>query len=325
MRNLHLEAAIWHLFTSPEYYEAAARECENTMTWFGNLAVSRQTVNFGRNNQIYDTFKKRAQNFRRGAELAALDDYSFIWEASDLIRGDVRGMMEQPLHSWMTEAEHKEFEEGWISRLLAYDGDIRCALSNAVGGAESFFDPDPDNIDLVNRDDGYPGDRIVEIYEDHRNSHGDKMFLKLPDPLPAYAINRAISCKTGDEVPSTGVWYPATGLENHSLTFAIKGLQMQPAYRVTKTTEEIMREDKNLFVTQPETIAVATTWYQLIPTIPQPTPENLQEKAGQPCPRAGVWQPLEPGAAQRTYALGEPMADLKSAYGFTVWRWIADR
>lgn len=77
MRDLNLEAAVWNLFTSPEFFEAAAQECEKTMEWFGTLAVGRQVANFGRNNQIFDKFKQRARDFRRGAELAKLGDYKF--------------------------------------------------------------------------------------------------------------------------------------------------------------------------------------------------------------------------------------------------------
>jgi hypothetical protein len=166
------------------------------MEWFGTLAISAQVTNFGRNNQIYDKFRKRAYDFRRGAELAKLGDYKLVWDVSDYIRGDVRGMMEQPLHSWMSE--------------------------------------------------------------------------------------------------------------------------------VIKTAEELKTKD-NMFPS-PETVAVATTWHPLIPSgRPAATNEELYAKAGEPCPRAGIWQPMEPGAAQRSYAVGETMANLGSAYGITVWRWIAER
>ena len=52
MRNLNLEAAIWYLFTSPEFFEKAADDANSTMMWFESLAVRRHVSNFGRNNQI---------------------------------------------------------------------------------------------------------------------------------------------------------------------------------------------------------------------------------------------------------------------------------
>jgi hypothetical protein len=165
MRNLQLEAAIWNLFTSVDFFESAAQECERIMEWFGTLAISRNVSNFGRNNQIYDKFKKRAQEFRRGAELARLGDYKMIWDVSDCIRGDVRGMMEQPLQSWMTETEYKEFSGTKINLLLAFASQITSALNNAMTGADSFFDSDQDSLGRSNDDDGFPGDEIVETYK----------------------------------------------------------------------------------------------------------------------------------------------------------------
>lgn len=326
MRNLNLEAAIWNLFSSIEFFEAAAIECEKTMRWFGTLAISRQTANFGKNNQIYDIFKQRASDFRRGAELAKLGDYKFIWRMSDCIRGDVRGMMEQPLHSWMTDAEFQEFESVRISRLLNYASKITRALNNGMVKGKTFFHPNPDYPERRNDDDGFPENEIVEVYESDINWYKDPLFWKLPDPLPEYVVDRSIACSTGEEVPWTGVWYPSTGLEKHSLTFAIKGLPMQPAFRVVKTEEELQREDPDAFISGPKTVAVATTWHPLIPSgKPAETQDELWAKAGAPCPKTGLWQPTDPGAASRRYEAGEPMGNLGSAYGLTVWRWMADR
>jgi hypothetical protein len=324
MRNLQLESAIWYLFTSIEFFEAAAQECDETMEWFGTLAISRNVVDFGRNNQIFDTFKKMARDFRRGAEQANLGDYEMISKAARCVSGDVRGMMEQPLHSWMTKAEYQEFSDVKISRLLAYATQIKKSLNNGLIGAEVFFNPNPDHPERSNDDDGFPGNRIVEIYNGYIDWYKKPLLWILPTPLPEYIIDHSTKCLTGDEVPWTGVWYPSTGLERHSLTFAIKGLRMQPVYRVIKTTEEL-RTKESMFP-PPETIATATTWHPVIPSTPQTgQTEDLWAKAGEPCPKAGIWQPTDPGAAQRTYAAGEPMADLKSAFGFTVWRWLADQ
>jgi hypothetical protein len=326
MRDLHFEAAIWNLFTSTEFFEGASRECEETMKWFGTLAVSRQTANFGRNNQIYDTFKSLARDFRRGAELARLNDYELVWDIARSVPGDVRGIMEQPLHSWMTESEYQEFSHVRISRLLSYANQITHALNNAIVKGETFFHPNPSCPERRNDDDGFPGGGIVEIYQSYVNWYKKPLFWTLPDPLPEYVVDKSMGCRTGDEVPWTGVWYPATGLERHSLTFAIKGLRMQPAFQVIKTTEELRTEDS--MFPSPETIAVATTWHPVIPTgrtVGTDAPQELRAKAGQPCPKAGIWQPMDPGAAARRYEVNEPMANLGSAYGITVWQWMADR
>ena len=323
MRNLHLEAAVWHLFTSTEFFEAAAFECDETMKWFGTLAISRRVANFGRNNQIFDKFKTLARDFRRGAELAKLGDYQLVWRTARSVRGDVRGMMEQPLHSWMTAAEYEEFDGVRISRLMTYASQIERALNNAMIGAESFFNPDPD-YKMRNYDSGFPGDKIVKVYKSTVDWYKDQLSWKLPDPLPEYISDRSIVCRTGDEVPWTGVWYPSTGLEKHSLTFAIKGLRMQPVYLVVKTTEELKTEA--CMFPPPETIALETIWHPLIPSGRfVETDTELRAKAGEPCPKAGIWESMDTGAMrQRSYEAGEMMGNLGSAYGITVWRWMAD-
>lgn len=48
----------------------------------------------------------------------------------------------------------------------------------------------------------------------------------------------------------------------------------------------------------------------------------LRVKAGQPCPRAGTWESLDAKGVKRTYKEGDIMADLGSAYGFTLWQFI---
>ncbi len=322
MRNMNKEAAIWNLYVSSEFVEAGARESEETMRWFGGEAVEGQVANFGRNNQIYDVFKTLARDLRRGAELAALGDYKLLWDAASCFRGDVRGMMDQPLRSWMSDAEYHEFFDVRIGRISAYTSQIAHAIHNAMVGAESFFNPDPDYPDIADYDGGFPDDDISKFFDSYASVY-ERQNLKLPNPLPEYQVDRSLACRTGDEVPWTGVWYPDTGLDLHSLTFAIKGLRMQPAYRVTKTEEELWAEG---IPGGPETVAVATTWHPLVPTgRAAETSEDLWAKAGAPCPRAGIWQAADPGTAPRAYEAGERMINLGSAYGLTVWRWTAER
>ena len=209
--------------------------------------------------------------------------------------------------------------------MLTYASSITCALNNAFIGADSFLDPDPEWPEGSNDDDGFPGDRLVKAYRSYTSLYSNAPFLVLPSPLPEYVIDWSVVCRTGDEVPWTGVWYPSVGLERHSLTFAIEGLKMQPAYQVTKTVEERERESGGAIFSSPETVAVATSWHPVILSGRQTEiVQELRARAGELCPKAGVWQPMEPGAAQRVYKVGETMASLGSAYGITVWVWMTD-
>jgi hypothetical protein len=228
---------------------------------------------------LVDKFKKRAREFRRGAELARFGDYRFVWDIAGLIHSDVRGMIEQAPNGWMDLAQYREFRGGRFERLEACARLIERALNNAMVAAESFFHPNPDCFGRSNDDDGYPGDSIVGRYNDLFAYYKKPLFPKLPDPPSVYVIDAAIACRTGDEVPWTGVWYPCTGLERHSLTFSIKGLRMQPVYRVVKTTEELSTEI--YMFPPPETVAVATTWHPVVLVDGQvDANEKLRAKAG---------------------------------------------
>lgn len=323
MRDFHKEAAVWYLFTSLDFYESAASECDAAMAWFGSLGVARHVASFGRNNQIYDTFAKWARNFRRGADMAKLGDYKPVWNTASCVAGDVRGMLEQPLRSWLTDQEYDELFNAKIGRVLRYAGLIARTLNNTMAAYETFSDPDPDYPDRADDDDGFPGDDILKWYEDGLASGSGPLFSALPDPPMEYEINRSVSCTTGDEVPWTGVWYPGTGLEKHSLTFAVKGLRMQPAHRVVKTTEELRTEE--WMFPRPQTVAVATTWHPVIPTgRVREAPSEMTAKAGEACPKGGIWQPMQPGASKKLFKAGEIMPNLRSSYGITVWRLVAD-
>lgn len=232
--------------------------------------------------------------------------------------------MEQPLHSWMTDVEFEEFSNFKISRLLTFTGIVEQALNNALIGAESFFHPDPDYPERREDDDAFPGDEITQVFLEFRETYPDTALWQLPDPLPSVFVDTSIRCATGDEVPMTGVWYPSVGLEQHSLTFAIKGRPMQAAYRVTKTIEELEAEEVLLPVA--ETVAVPTIWHPVRTVEQAPeTEEVLWAKSGERCPRAGLWKPTDPGATPRIYETGDVMMQLDSSHGLTIWQWVENR
>lgn len=60
------------------------------------------------------------------------------------------------------------------------------------------------------------------------------------------------------------------------------------------------------------------------PGIPSIGMNELRTKAGDPCPKAGVWQSLDVEPTLKRFEFEQPMPDLKSAYGLTVWRFIED-
>lgn len=324
MRSLELETALWHRFTSKDFYLAAASESEEITRWFGTLAISKGVANLGCNNQVFDTFKNLANTIKAGASMAELGQYRPVMNAVRGLGGDIKGLMDQPLRSWMTAAEFDEFNNVKLCRLLTLTGLIRRALTNALLGAESYFNPHPDYPERREDDDGFPGGEIIDIYAENNGWKFDQTFWSLPQPLPSAVVNENVRCATGEEVPSTGVWYPSVGLERHSLTFAIKGRPMQAAYRVLKTRKELKAQ--GFFLPVAETTAVATIWHPIVTSgRPDRSEKALWTKAGEQCPRAGLWRPTDPGAAPRKYELGEKMVQLNSPHGITVWSWVEDR
>ncbi len=49
---------------------------------------------------------------------------------------------------------------------------------------------------------------------------------------------------------------------------------------------------------------------------------ELRANAGEPCPKAGMWEALDIAPQTKFYEQGETMLDLGSAYGWTVWRYM---
>lgn len=263
MRDLDLEAAIWNLFTSPRFFEAAARECERIVELYGARTLPND-VELAPDREMVAKFVRRAGDFRRGAELARCNDYHFVYKVAGSIHGDIRGIIEQV--GWMNLDRFTAFSGGRFERVGMLADRIESVLYNALVGAECFYHPDPECPERSDDDDGYPGGSIVGWCTAYLKQLDTFAICTVPDPLPAYVVDISTACRTGDRVPSTGVWYPSTGLDGYSLTYAIKGFRMQPAFRITKTEDELRAEG---IWSGPETVAVATTWYPVISSVTQ--------------------------------------------------------
>lgn len=50
---------------------------------------------------------------------------------------------------------------------------------------------------------------------------------------------------------------------------------------------------------------------------------ELRSKAGDQCPKTGLWHSLDAPSVSQHFEMGEPMTNLDSAYGLTVWRYGA--
>lgn len=51
---------------------------------------------------------------------------------------------------------------------------------------------------------------------------------------------------------------------------------------------------------------------------------GVQAKAGDPAPRSGTWQALDVSGERRHIQAGDPLPNLRSAYGLTIWQLVPD-
>lgn len=324
-RDLNLEASLWYFFTSPEFYEMAAKECEDLRDMFSGAAKVHGKTTYKRNGQIHDAFNTAARNFKRGAGFARLEEYNVIYDAAGSVQSDIRGMTQWSSPDvWMDDAEREAFHRG-TGRVLVYHELIQHSLANGLKGGAKYISPT--NV-YKDRDNGFRDSSIISKFAFY-NTYYD-FGWQVPSPLPQYKVDKSISVKTTELCPITGAWYPVVGLERHSLVFGIKGYPMPAAFFCDKTMEELSAESKDgeVFTSDIETIAVDTTWHpvKLVePANDSETPIKLMRcNGGEPCPGNGYWwTPAKPGAG-REFKQGEIMPKFQSDYGATIWQWSSD-
>lgn len=320
-RDLNLEAWLWYFFTSPEFYEMAAKECEDMRDTFGGVAMAHGKTSYKRNGQIYDAFNTAAQNFRRGIDFVKHEEYNVIYNAAQAVASDIRGMVQwSSPDAWMNEAESKEFHRR-TGRIGSYEYLIQHALFNGLKGGNAYMS---ESNPYKDRDDGFRDSSIVKWFNYYNDE--DNFGWKLPSPIPGYEIDKTVSVKTTEVCSRTGVWYPDTGLERHSLVFAIHGLPMPAAFYCDKTMEELLAETGKAYSSKINTTAVETIWHpvKLVEEAPKNVtafPEKLRCEASEPCPKTGYWWTPAKENSRAHFKQGEIMPDFPgSNYGVTIWQ-----
>lgn len=327
-RDLNLEAWLWYFFTSPEFYEMGAQECEEMRDSFGGVAVTNGKTTYKRNGQIYDAFDTAARNFRRGIDFVRHEEYNVIYDAAQAVASDIRGMTQwSSPDAWMAPNEGKEFHRR-TGRILVFQELIDKSLFNGLKKGLEYIDEDDLNSDS---DDGFCDSSIISDFKYYNTEYN--LNAEIPSPVPHFEIDQSISIKTTEVCPWTGVWYPETGLERHSLVFAIKGYPMPPTFCCDKTMEELAAESANgdAFSSDIETTAVETTWHPVkLATENSKNVTTLTEKlrceANQPCPKTGYWSTPAKLGSRRPFNQGETMPDFpNSTYGVTIWMWDSNQ
>lgn len=165
----------------------------------------------------------------------------------------------------------------------------------------------------------------------------------VPDPT-------AVTVESGEEVPLDGIWEPEwqdpskkhsrvvgirslftpiepRGLQKGCMNYLVSG-SIAPPYQDSRSTPlmpvrwRLIWEDTRY----KDGVVPAEEAKYLAPAQQAPSSHKdsdaLRAKAGEPCPRAGIWKSIDAKGISRSYKDGEMMVDFGSSYGLTIWQWI---
>jgi len=170
-----------------------------------------------------------------------------------------------------------------------------------------------------------------EIAELTTRYHDCRGPLNAPTSWPIYRLNHAVTVKTDEKVPQSGVYLP--DVANSCAEFLIKGYEAWSAK--TQPTPDALSELGDF---QNPTIRQASTW-TLVERVadsgggtgcgPQGDTGGAIRRpnvaAGQPCPEAGWWFTPAKTGSRRYFKQGETMPAVGGDYGLTFWQWSPDQ
>jgi len=317
-RNLNQEAWILYYLTSSEYYEECAKACEAFADVFSRL-VNRHGLN---GTALLGYWTKRffdhAKAIRKAIEFVHEQDYTPIFHALSGPASDSRGLTEQPL-GWMKIEEAAQYEAA-LEKAAFFSAVGNQALVNTGRSGEVYEQRESYSAAQLNRDTGFRGEDLGNSFQ-LLKKHG--LAAAPPDRLPDYQVNRESPCKTGEVVPWTGVWFPATGLERYSLAFAVKGNVMQFAYHLLETRQEQLARGLDVLEAWDEVKAEEITWYPLS-LAEANNITRLRAEPGERCPKGGWW--ASPAIREPIFVRqGERMPGPEStSYGSVIWNFIGE-
>lgn len=148
--------------------------------------------------------------------------------------------------------------------------------------------------------------------------------LNPPPSWPIYRLNPAVTTKSGDPVPQTGIYLP--DVDDSSPQLLVQGEETMIAY--------VGYDPKRL-----QNVSEADAIWTLVERIADsggvtgsgPQGENSNGKrrpnvpANTPCPEAGWWFTPAQANSRRYFKQGEVMPSVGGDYGDTFWQWSPDQ
>ncbi|WP_058087230.1 hypothetical protein [Aquabacterium parvum] len=316
-RNLSQEAHLWYTISSPDYIARAKVKLQEAADLMHAQVEPHPFIkDYAPVPYWGGVIEDLLSQFDNALAILKHGDFSPMNRWASRMQDIPRGLQEGNMN-WMSEM-------GRFMDLLNDAYSIcsrfsRVVMMSTMYGSQRYKDGTGDWHHDIPEDMGYEGNNIARNSEEY-------IFPILPEQIPEYVSDTAVSCRTGDIVPWTGVWVPSTGMGTAALAFARQNLQiMQPAYEIASRDEDGYASF-NL---------VDCIWHPVKPTgrmIEHPVLAQLKHDAstargrcesGERCPREGWWFTPAVQDSRRFFKLGEVMPKLSTDYGQTIWQWNA--
>lgn len=171
-------------------------------------------------------------------------------------------------------------------------------------------------------------ERLLDKYVDGRNTSISECCRHLPYFKTLKLFNMAAEDRPAAMSEYLGDWYEASRREpyydSHKRGNFFKGYWSWEAAAITVLLDidDTSYRDAQFYPRDLVDFARRTQKDYAPPGTPAIEQNELRAKAGDPCPKAGMWQSLDVDATRKRFELEQPMPDLNSAYGLTVWFFI---
>lgn len=150
--------------------------------------------------------------------------------------------------------------------------------------------------------------------------------VDLPDTLPSYKLNRAITVASGEKVSTAGIYLPdidnscaeflavQDSNDPDAMVFVKEEVLLHPTTKVPYGTQRIIERTPCLWTLVERDNDRSTT-----PSLVSAT--TLRVEAGMPCPQAGFYFSPAKENSRRHFKKGELMPNFDTRYGLVIWQW----
>ena len=318
-RNLSQEAHLWYTITSPDYLSRANTFLHEAFALFQDRVLQHPFIaDYAPVPQWGSVMEHLLSSFDNARAVLIHGEFGPMQSWASRVSDIPRGLRESNME-WLGQPDQDR-----IMLLVNEASRIGNHFLRGMAMSQAFSSPAYRDRSTawryeVPEDLGISGSEIARYYE-------DAVFPVRPHHIPEYTADISVTCKTGDVVPWTGVWVPATGIGTAALAFARQGVQvMQPAYEAAS-----MDADGDI----EEFALIECTWHAVRPTgrmIAHPNSttatqefdegHRLSCEAGFTCVRSGYWFTPAKAGSRRYFKHGELMPEIGGDYGATIWQW----